>query len=50
MLLNVFVLCVCAMCATVTLVEPTNSFLLLEGMRNFGATRCTERVEILCHV
>ena len=27
------------------MVEPTISFLLLEGMRDFGATRCTEREE-----
>jgi len=32
-----------AMCATFMLVEPTISFLLLEDMRDFGATRCTER-------
>lgn len=32
-------------CAPLSLVEPTISFLLLEGMRNFGATRCTEREE-----
>jgi len=38
------------MCATVMLVEPTISFLLLEGMRNFGATRCTEREEVPSYV
>ena len=42
--------CVCAMFANFMLVEPTISFLLLEGMRDFGTTRCTEREEVPCYV
>jgi len=38
------------MCATFMLAEPTIGFLLLEGMRDFGATRCTEREEVPCYV
>jgi len=40
--------CACtvfAMCASFMLVEPTISILLLEDMRDFEATRCTEREE-----